>query len=188
MHYPNGVPVTWDGHKWVIYDKQAYVMANGNKFELIQFHMHAPSEHTINGVHTAAEVHFVHQNPITGQLLVVGVMFSGGEDVAESSFLDQLAYSAHETHGHTRYYVELAANPIKTAIESKGYYTYSGSLTTAPCSENLIWVVSKHVESASSAQVCDFQATKHLFEHTRPPQPLNGRVVKSSEWYKQDQP
>jgi carbonic anhydrase len=35
-------------------------MAKGQRFNLIQFHLHSPSEHTIDGKIYPAELHFVH--------------------------------------------------------------------------------------------------------------------------------
>lgn len=38
------------------------------KWELLQYHFHTPSEHTIGGRHEAMEAHFVHKNVATGTL------------------------------------------------------------------------------------------------------------------------
>ena len=45
----------------------------GVHYELVQFHFHAPSEHTINGVNSAMEAHCVHKDA-AGKLLVVGFL------------------------------------------------------------------------------------------------------------------
>jgi carbonic anhydrase len=44
-------------------------------YQLVQFHFHAPSEHTINGVRYDAELHLVHTNAI-GETAVIGVLLS----------------------------------------------------------------------------------------------------------------
>jgi carbonic anhydrase len=38
-----------------------YVVINGQKYELLQFHFHATSEHTLNGHAAKMEVHLVHK-------------------------------------------------------------------------------------------------------------------------------
>jgi carbonic anhydrase len=37
-----------------------YVLVDGIRYDLLQFHFHQPSEHTLNGNHSPMEVHFVH--------------------------------------------------------------------------------------------------------------------------------
>ena len=59
-----------------------------------------------------------------------------------------------------------------------GYYAYSGSLTTPPCSEGVRWLVLKTPSSISNRAVEIF-ASRYP-NNARPLQPLNGRKVQSS--------
>jgi carbonic anhydrase len=59
-----------------------------------------------------------------------------------------------------------------------GYYTFSGSLTTPPCSEDVTWFVLKKHATISKADETGF-AKKHA-HNARPVQPLNGRAVQAS--------
>ena len=59
-------------------------------WELIQFHFHDGSEHTLNGNRFDAELHLVHQSK-EGNLFVIGIMLSGndnGNDQAADDSLD----------------------------------------------------------------------------------------------------
>lgn len=47
--------------------KGNYCMLDGQKLELVQYHFHTPSEHTLDGAGTAMEAHLVHKNVSTGQ-------------------------------------------------------------------------------------------------------------------------
>lgn len=47
-------------------------------FKLAQFHLHAPSEHTIDGKQLDGEIHFVHVSGDGKALLVVGVLIQIG--------------------------------------------------------------------------------------------------------------
>lgn len=44
-----------------------YVRVGADRWNLLQYHFHTPSEHTIQGMHTAMECHFVHQHSVTGK-------------------------------------------------------------------------------------------------------------------------
>ena len=47
---------------------------DGDRYELEQYHFHAPSEHAINGRLADVEAHFVHHNA-QGATAVVGILF-----------------------------------------------------------------------------------------------------------------
>jgi carbonic anhydrase len=61
----------------------------------------------------------------------------------------------------------------------RSYYTFSGSLTTPPCSEDVTWIVLKHSVSVSDAEIEQF--SKLYRNDARPTQPLNDRVVLESK-------
>ena len=56
-----------------------FANVNGVRYDLLQYHFHAASEHTIDGEHGALEVHFVHKSE-AGDLLVVGALIEEGEE------------------------------------------------------------------------------------------------------------
>jgi carbonic anhydrase len=58
------------------------------------------------------------------------------------------------------------------------YYTFLGSVTTPPCTEDVRWFVLKKPITASAKQIEIF--TKEYPGNARPLQPLNGRVVLAS--------
>jgi len=45
-----------------------------NNYEIYNFHFHTPSEHTKNGTHYDAEIHFVTNKSLT-EFLVIGIFF-----------------------------------------------------------------------------------------------------------------
>ncbi|MBK7002799.1 MAG: carbonic anhydrase family protein [Rhodoferax sp.] len=59
------------------------------------------------------------------------------------------------------------------------YYQFMGSLTTPPCSENVLWLVLKQPVSISRAQIRLF--TQLYPNNARPVQPLNGRTVRDAQ-------
>jgi len=61
--------------------------------------------------------------------------------------------------------------------ENNGYYSYSGSLTTPPCSENVAWFVMKSKMEASESQINKIQDI--IKDNFRPLEMLNDREIKS---------
>jgi carbonic anhydrase len=122
-------------------------------FQLLQFHFHSPSEHTINGKHYDAEMHIVHQDASNNnQLAVLGVFFdrqAGGNK--ENPLLAELDLGED---GTTLNHITLMSVIDKLNLEKE--YSYSGSLTTPPCSEPVIWAVIDDPQPISDEQLAGF--------------------------------
>ncbi len=146
------------------------ILYNGITYDLVQFHFHHPSEHTVDGVPAAMEIHFVHRDPHSGNLAVVGVLLTEGEtdNEAYAAVFDHLPAEMGEPDamGNT---LDLAS----LVPESTLFTTYNGSLTTPPCSEIVRWLVLDTPISLSSEQIEAFAAIHEM--NARPVQPLNGR-------------
>jgi len=151
-------------------DKGNKVNLNGKEYELLQFHYHALSEHTINGKHYPIEVHFVHKHS-DNDLAVLGVMFvEGKKNELFEKYLDKFPTEKGEyKSGET---IDL----LNLFPENKSYFYYNGSLTTPPCTEIVNWYVLKNPVEASKEQIEKF--SKILNNNYRPVQALNGRTVK----------
>ena len=59
----------------------------------------------------------------------------------------------------------------------KTFFTYTGSLTTPPCTEGITWYVLKVPIDVSQAQIAAYTKLAHLGHTNRPIQSLGGRVV-----------
>lgn len=153
------------------YDAGSTININGEEFELLQFHFHALSEHTVGGQQFPLEAHLVHQNA-AGALAVVGVFFEpGSENAFLSNFTDNLPASEGQNYTSAD-----MVNVEDILPADTGYYTYGGSLTTPPCSEIVTWVVMKSPAEASSGQL---QAMLDVLDNNyRPTQGLNGREIR----------
>ncbi len=162
-----------NGHTIQINSKTGETLTVGDKtFALVQFHFHAPSEHTVDGEHFPMEMHFVHQAD-DGALAVVGVFVEEGAANAGIALLWERLSELSET-----------AVPVEipTAFDDHvfpnvgtGFYHYGGSLTTPPCSEGVQWYVRKTPTQLSNEQIAAFTA---IYNHNnRPVQPLNDRTL-----------
>ena len=147
-----------------------YIRHGDDKYNLIQFHVHAPSEHFVDGAPYDLEVHLVHQNA-AGKLLVVGVLMEAlgkGSPALEPLWKDlPLSVGAR---GPT-----IKFNSESLLPKKREYWSYDGSLTTPPCSEGVKWYVMSHPIQISVRQVDQFQAAYR--KNSRPPQPLLGRKI-----------
>ena len=141
------------------------------RYQLKQFHFHSPSEHKINGRSYAMELHFVHVSD-DGALAVVGVLIDEGE---EHPVLNQLWSWMPENAGDTS---EQAIGIEETNLlpPTREYFAYSGSLTTPPCSEGVVWVVLKTPIEASAEQIARFKERVGPATN-RPVQPHNARLI-----------
>ncbi len=144
------------------------ISVHGKVFELLQFHFHAPSEHTIMNHNYPLEIHFVHKSK-DGQLAVVGVLYKAGADNAQlAKVADKLV-----KQGQTATLSGFNVNSIMP--KSKQTLAYNGSLTTPPCSEKVQWLLQKTPVTASKGELMKFI---NMYKgNNRPVQPVNGRTV-----------
>ena len=154
------------------------VFDNGSeRFDLVQFHFHSPSEHLLEGKALPLEVHLVHKNKnqkSQTSLAVVGVFFMAG---TENRLLQPL-FENIPTEGESDSIPGLMLNAMNLLPEKRGYYYYPGSLTTPPCSEGVAWHVLKNPVMASPQQIALFR--KHFANNARPIQKLNDRILREN--------
>lgn len=151
----------------------SFVYVNGHRFALEQFHVHTPSEHTVDGKQFAMELHFVHKSE-TGQVAVVAVLV---EAVADGG-LEMPPYTLPNIEGEMISYSG-RRNPSDFLPKSREYFYYEGSFTTPPCTEGIKWVVMKQSLQVSPEIIARFQAILH--SNNRPVQALNDRSIKQSQ-------
>ena len=156
-------------------------------YRLVQYHFHAPSEHTVDGASHDLEAHLVHQNA-EGQLAVVGVFLDEGD--ASVELLDSVIGNAPETAGEEVELEEawspLALLPVEgSSVEIVRYSTYPGSLTTPGCTEGVRWIVLDDTVGVSSAATDRLHELIAAFpgydgdDNNRPTQPLNDREIET---------
>jgi carbonic anhydrase len=142
-----------------------------DSYALVQFHFHAPSEHTVDGEHFPLELHFVHQAE-DGALAVVGVLIQEGtENPGFAPLWEQLP----EPGSQATIRIPAGFKDYIFPDARAAVYHYSGSLTTPPCSEGVQWFVIRTPTRASREQINAF--TEAYDHNNRPVQPLNDRNI-----------
>ena len=146
------------------------VELNERDYKLRQFHFHAPSEHHIEGKAFPMEMHLVHQDE-KGHVLVLAVMLEA--DLA-SPVLTKLWNWLPDQIGQ-EVTIPLQLSIAEILPTDTHHYTYSGSLTTPPCTEGVQWIVLKEPIHIAQHDVDRFVGI--IGHNARPIQPLEGRHI-----------
>ena len=116
--------------------------ADGSKsiFQILQFHFHAPSEHTVEGLQYDLELHLVHKDVDSKESIgaVIGILFDRTAGNYENDFLTALW--SKETDK-----VNINLQSFLSNVDFSEYWNYPGSLTTPPCTEGIKWTVIRDV-------------------------------------------
>ncbi|XP_015849592.1 carbonic anhydrase 6 [Peromyscus maniculatus bairdii] len=196
-------PMTNNGHTvQITLPHTMYITdSKGNRYISEQLHFHwgggpsgvSGSEHTVDGIRRVMEIHFVHFSDKFGSFeeaqsqpegLAVVAVFVEIEEYNEntyySAFVSELVNITYPGQTTT-----LKDTTIQKMLprDTYNYYTYEGSLTTPPCTENVKWFVFQDSVKLSKTQVERIEnAIKNAHNETlhdgyRKTQPLNHRVV-----------
>ncbi|CAI5534175.1 unnamed protein product [Closterium sp. Naga37s-1] len=155
----------------------------GRQLQLLQYHFHAPSEHSFNGVRCPMEAHLVHRDA-DGKLAVIGVMIEADPRAPRNLCLEAaLAFAPGEKNkqiaspqeclevavvgrGGARsalqqcLRVQTSPQPLLPALDrpdaSHAYIHYQGSLADPACSDVVDWFVLATPLKVPDSQVLEF--------------------------------
>jgi len=172
-------------------------------YEFVNFHLHwganyrSGSEHQINGEKFAGEIHFVHRHTKTKELAVLGIFMQSDRPIKSNNTSTHTRKIKRETLNTQNAVLKEWQGYFATAglLRSKDnttvmnlklstllgtnlnkFWRYSGSLTTPPCTEGIIWTIFQTPINFTHTQLTNFR-TNLYFEDYRGPQPLNDRTV-----------
>jgi carbonic anhydrase len=170
-------------------------------YRLVQWHVHAPSEHVVRGHRYDLEIHLVHQDD-RGATLVLAVLAgiarparAGAADLLRRTLRAAPEEAGEETDtGTEASAVALLPSDVRrlgpTGAVVSRYLTYEGSLTTPPCTTGVRWVVLPtpvRVDAGTvgrmHALVAGFPGYGGYPDNNRPLQPLGSRTVRSTHPY-----
>ncbi|PSC76157.1 carbonic anhydrase [Micractinium conductrix] len=142
--------------------------------EPLQFHWHATSEHLLSGKAAQLELHIVtkfvetegvkmpKECPADGDkpcLAVFAIMYdlvsdpiATEGDATMQKIIDALPTDCEEAGPECRTDVSGWSLDLGELIPTSEYYTYTGSLTTPPCSEGVMWHMFPTVQATLTAQ------------------------------------
>ena len=154
----------------------SYIVSGGVRYELVQFHFHHPGEEAVKGKLSDMDVHLVHKSA-DGKLAVIAVRLN--EDMSlPNAVIAALWQHLPATVGAHEKITEMV-NPGGLLPADRGYWTYSGSLTTPPCTEGVRWFVFEQELGISRDQLRTFGALYKM--NSRPLQDTHGRRIEANE-------
>jgi len=155
----------------VDYAPGSFVTIDDKSYELTQFHFHKPSEEKVNGRGHDMDVHLVHRSK-DGKIAYIAVQLDRGkENPAIKVVMDNMPKAREDVttvEGKTISALELLPG-------DKGYYKFTGTLTTPPCSPDITWVVLKTPVQVSGDTIARFGRAYPM--NARPTQPVAGRDI-----------
>jgi carbonic anhydrase len=129
----------------------------GVEYELVQFHFHGPSEHTLEGEGTDMELHLVHRNAAGTNAVVAVLLDRGATSGALSPILGQLPDDLTVHHP-----LDAPFDPADFLPEARVHARYLGSLTTPPCTEGVQWFVLMTPMTVSTEHLAQFHERIHF--------------------------
>jgi carbonic anhydrase len=154
----------------VNYAPGSFVTVSGKQYELVRIEFHKPSEIKVSGKDHEMGIHLIHQDK-EGKLAVVAVFVDPGK---ESAVIKTLWSNLPQAKDKENVVDAAKINAFELLPSGdKGYYSFPGSLTTPPCTENVAWFVVKTPIQLSNDQIARFAKLYPM--NARPVQPLNDR-------------
>ncbi len=176
FHYgTTGLHLVNNGHTVQLdVDTGSSVEIEGATWPLRQLHFHAPSEHSLDGLHYPIEMHLVHAGADGRPGLVVAVfLVQGGSSPAFAPIFADLP----KVKGARKDDASVTLDLDKVLPLDRTYLTYPGSLTTPPCTEGIRWYVLRAPWGLSGEETAAFTTLPNMIPNNRPIQPLSGRKV-----------
>ena len=162
----------------VNYPLGSYIKVGGQRYELMNFNFHTPSEHKKEGFNYPMEVQLVHKDG-DGNHAVIAIIFQEGEENEQLQvLLDNLPKQINKQEIHRGE----TLNPVMFFPGNTDFYKYSGSLTTPPCTEGVYWMIFKHPIEASAEQIQEMSEV--MGDNSRPVQRIGARTLLKS-WAEQ---
>ena len=149
----------------------SHLQIGAQRYTLQQFHFHTPGGDRIAGEEFPMAAHLLHKSQ-SGQLLAVVVLFRIG---AENALLNALLPRIPERADGDRLLADTSMDAAALLPTQRGYYRYPGSLTAAPCTEGVDWIVLKQPLELSATQLARYR--KRFADNARAVQPVHQRVV-----------
>ena len=178
FHYLAGsVTIENNGHTIEVHvNPGSYIVAGGVRYDLVQFHFHHPGEEAVKGKLSDMDIHLVHKSA-DGKLAVIAVRLNEDISLPNATLATLWQHMPTAVGAHEK--ITEMVNPGGLLPADRGYWTYTGSLTTPPCTEGVRWFVFEQELGLSRDQLRAFGALYKM--NSRPLQDTHGRRIEANE-------
>jgi carbonic anhydrase len=171
---PSMATVENNGHSLEVgYARGGAIELGGTRYELVQSHFHAPSEHTLEGRRFPLEFHLVHEAEDGARAVLGAFALLGSPNRLLAALVEALPRQEGEKLALGEGVNALDLLPPQPATARR--WSYEGSLTTPPCSEGVRWMVFDHPIEVSAQQLSEL--TSVYSGTNRPLQSRGGREL-----------
>ena len=178
FHYIAGpVRLENNGHTVVVHvGPGSYMVANGVRYDLVEYDFHHPSESSFKGKLSDMEVHLLHKSA-DGKQAILAIRLT--EDVSTPNAVLAALWPHLPKRAGSSEAVSEFVNVGGLLPADRGYWTYTGSLSTPPCTEGVRWFVLEQELGLSRDQLRTFAALYKV--NTRAIQDTHGRRIEADE-------
>lgn len=129
-----------------------YIEIDSERFNLVEFHFHVKSEHTVDGHRFAVEMHLVHQSvKDPDKKAAIGILYQLS-DTGANPLVKEVIAAAQPSCGSLSSDIQIDPRQLFPGGTATGtYYYYSGSLTNPDCIHIAHFLVAYNTQSAVSA-------------------------------------
>jgi len=152
-----------------------FLMVGDEPYDLAQFHLHTPSEHTVDHKEFDLEIHFVHKARTEDKFFVIGVLCTASDNPpkGEQIFFSHVSQSEPSQTAAASFHTQ----NLFGDLELSKYYLYQGSFTTPPCTEGVQWLIIADECKVPPSFLETLAKYPTMNRNFRPVQPKNMRRV-----------
>lgn len=158
----------------VRYEPGSYARIDGKRYDLTHLDFHSPSEHLIGGKAAEMEIQLVHQ-AADKRLAIISILIEKGD--RHDFFLPIWEHLPKDPDSRLFIHSKEMWNALHFFPREPSFFRYPGSLTTPPCTENVLWTVMTEPIQLSIEQIDRFRT--FYKSNARPVQSLGTRTVAS---------
>lgn len=138
--------------------KNSYLTFEDQRFDLVDIHVHFPSEHTIENHPTQFEFHLVHESA-EGENLVIGILY----ETVKRKFIKASPIRQDMMRELFLEKESVTFDPTNYIPKPLSYYHFVGSLTTPPYNGPVLWFMMDEIQFADES----------IIEHIKQHVPIN---------------